>query len=265
MACAAARLGLSVVLCGVVGDDLFGSFMREQLAARGVDTRGIAIDAHRPTGVTVVLSTPEDRAILTHAGTIADLRRELIDDDFIAAARHVHVSSYFLQGGLAPDLPEVFAAARAGGASTSVDPNWDPSGTWDGGLLDLLRITDVFLPNAMEATRLARTSDLETAARALADKGDVVVVKDGANGALAAVGRDVMRAPAPDLRPVDTTGAGDAFDAGLVAGLLGGRELEGALKVANVTGALATQAAGGVDALPTKAEVLEILGEESAA
>ena len=124
----------------------------------------------------------------------------------------------------------------------------------------------MFLPNAMEATRLARTSDLETAARALADKGDVVVVKDGAERCPRRGGpRRDPGVPRPTFDLVDTTGAGDAFDAGLVAGLLGGRELEAALEIANVTGALATQAAGGVDALPTMAEVLEDLGEESAA
>ena len=225
-ACAAARLGLRVAICAVVGDDLFGRAMLEQLAARGVDVAGVAVDAHRPTGVTVVLSAGDDRAILTSPGTIGDLRRELLDDELLTSARHVHVASYFLQRGLVADLPDLFTAVRAAGASTSVDPNWDPSEAWDGGLLDLLRVTDMFLPNAMEATRLARTSDLETAARALADKGDVVVVKNGPHGALAAVGGDLTRAAAPDLRPVDTTG---------------------------------------VDGLPTMDEVLAILGEESAA
>lgn len=264
-ACAAVRLGLRVAMCGVVGADPFGAFMREELETRGVDTRGIAVDVHRPTGISVVLSTREDRAILTSTGTIGDLRRELLDDDLLADARHVHVSSYFLQPGLAADLPALFAEVRGRGAGTSVDPNWDPSGVWDGGLLDLLRVTDVLLPNAMEATRLARTSDLEAAARALARQGDVVVVKDGGNGALAAVGSDVVRVAAPDVRPVDTTGAGDAFDAGLIAGLLAGRDLAAALRIANVTGALTTQAAGGVDAVPTMAEVRQILGEEDAA
>lgn len=264
-ACAAVRLGLRVAMCGVVGADPFGAFMREELEARGVDTRGIAVDVHRPTGISVVLSTREDRAILTSTGTIGDLRRELLDDDLLAGARHVHVSSYFLQPGLAADLPALFAEVRGRGTGTSVDPNWDPSGVWDGGLLDLLRVTDVLLPNAMEATRLARTSDLEAAARALARQGDVVVVKDGGNGALAAVGSDVVHVAAPDVRPVDTTGAGDAFDAGLIAGLLAGRDLAAALRIANVTGALTTQAAGGVDAVPTMAEVRQILGEEDAA
>src|SRR5690242_825312 len=73
-ACGAARLGLAVALCGVVGDDVFGRWIRDELAERGVGVEGIAIDPGRPTGLTVVLSEPQDRAILTHPGTIADLR-----------------------------------------------------------------------------------------------------------------------------------------------------------------------------------------------
>ncbi|MGZ4149731.1 MAG: carbohydrate kinase family protein, partial [Actinomycetota bacterium] len=169
-ACAAARLGLRVAFCGVVGDDLFGRFMREQLDARGVDTRGLAVDPFRPTGLTVVFSRPEDRAMLTRTGTVADLRAELVDRALLAGARHVHVSSYFLQTGLVPDLAQLFDEVRAGGATTSVDPNWDPSGAWDHGLLTLLERTDVFLPNRIEATRIARTSDVETAGVQLASR-----------------------------------------------------------------------------------------------
>jgi sugar/nucleoside kinase (ribokinase family) len=264
-ACAAVRLGLRVAICGVVGADLFGRFIRERLDDAGVDTRGLAVDASRPTGISVVLSGGEDRAILTSLGTIGDLRAELVDPELLESARHVHVSSYFLQPGLARDLPEILGRVRAAGGSTSVDPNWDPSGGWDGGLLDLLRSIDVLLPNAIEATRLARTSDLDAAVLSLGRNGDVVVTKDGANGAVAAVAGELVRVEAPEVRPVDTTGAGDAFDAGLIAGLLAGRELEAAMRMANVVGALSTQAAGGAEAQPTMDEVMAILGEESAA
>ncbi|HEY2965257.1 MAG TPA: carbohydrate kinase family protein, partial [Actinomycetota bacterium] len=130
----AARLGLRVAFCGVVGDDPFGDFLRDELERRGVDVGGLVVDVARPTGVTVVLARTNDRAILTHAGTVADLRADLIDPERLGRARHVHVSSYFLQQRLAPELPALFGRVRAGGATTSVDPNWDPSEGWDGGL-----------------------------------------------------------------------------------------------------------------------------------
>ena len=73
LACGAGRLGLRVAIVGVVGDDLFGRFSLEELAARGVDTSGVIVDAAKSTGVTVVLSAPRDRASLTMRGSIADL------------------------------------------------------------------------------------------------------------------------------------------------------------------------------------------------
>jgi sugar/nucleoside kinase (ribokinase family) len=256
MACGAARLGLRVAIVGVVGDDLFGSYMRDQLVGRGVNIRGVAVDPNRPSGVTVVLSTPRDRAILTAPGTIGDLRGSLVDPDLVRSTRHVHVSSYFLQRGLAPDLPQLLADARAAGTSTSVDPNWDPSGAWDGGLPALLPAVDLLLPNEIEATRLAHTSDLEAAVAALRARGPVVAVKAGERGALALGPGERAQVAAIPTSVVDTTGAGDSFDAGFVAAMLAGESLERCLAIANSCGALSTRAVGGIDGQPTMAEAV---------
>lgn len=264
VATGAARLGLRVGFCGVVGDDPFGRFLRDELDRRGVDVGGLLLDEARPTGVTVVLARPTDRAILTHAGTIADLRTDMIDPARLERARHVHVSSYFLQQILAPELPALFERVRAGGATTSVDPNWDPSGRWDGGLRDLLGHIDVFLPNAIEATRIAGIDELDDAVLALAERAGVVVAKDGADGALAAHGERLVRAAAPAIDALDTTGAGDAFDAGYLASMLAGDPLERSLAIANACGALSTRALGGVDAQPTMEEALALLSGSDA-
>jgi sugar/nucleoside kinase (ribokinase family) len=264
VATGASRLGLRVGLCGVVGDDPFGRFLRDELERHDVDVGGLVVDPDRPTGVSVVLARPNDRAILTHAGTIADLRTDLIDPARLELARHVHVSSYFLQQRLAPELPALFGRVRACGATTSVDPNWDPSERWDGGLRDLLGHTDVFLPNATEASRIAGIDELDDAVLALAERAGVVVTKDGADGALAAHGERLVRAAAPTIDALDTTGAGDAFDAGYLASMLAGDPLERSLAIANACGALSTRAAGGVDAQPTMDEVLTLLSRGDA-
>ena len=127
-ACGAAKLGLRVAFAAVVGDDVFGRFMCDQLQAHGVNTSAVAMLPDRATGVTVVLSGREDRAMLTFPGTIGDLRRSVIDADLLRKTRHIHVSSYFLQQALIPELPALFTEAREGEATTSLDPNWDPSG-----------------------------------------------------------------------------------------------------------------------------------------
>ena len=265
LACGAAKLGLRVAISTVVGDDLFGRFMRDALSEAGVDTSGIGVDEVMQTGITVVLSGDDDRAILTMPGTIAGLRSELIDPSLLARARHVHVSSYYLQTALAPALPARFDEIHAAGATTSLDPNWDPTGLWDGGLLDLLPKVDVFLPNAMEATRSAHTSDLEGAVRALAARAQLVVVKNGDRGALAGEGDTVYRVDGMLTQAVDTTGAGDSFDAGFLAAWLNGEPVDRALAVANACGSLSTRAMGGVNAQPTMDEALALLAEGSAA
>ena len=168
VACGAARLGLRVAFCGVIGDDHFGRYMRDELERRGVDMRGLVVEPNRSTGLTVVLARPDDRAILTHEGTIGELRADLIDPELLTAARHVHVASYFLQRRLAPDLPALFDRVRGDGATTSVDPNWDPTERWNGGVRELLSYTDVFLPNATEATHIAETASVDDAVITLA-------------------------------------------------------------------------------------------------
>ena len=265
LASGAAKLGLRVGICAIVGDDLFGRFVVERLADAGVRTGGVVVDGSASTGVTVVLSGSEDRAILTMPGTIAALRRERLDPSMLTAARHVHVSSYYLQRLLAPELQSVFDEVRASGATTSLDPNWDPSGAWDAGLVELLHAVDVFLPNAIEATRIAHTSEVDAAARSLASRAKLVVVKDGERGAIAFDGEDVYRADALPSGAVDSTGAGDSFDAGFLAAWLRGEPTDRALALGNACGSLSTRAIGGVDAQPTLEEALAVLAEGSLA
>jgi sugar/nucleoside kinase (ribokinase family) len=258
MACAAARLGLRTALAGLVGPDQFGTFMREAVSARGVDVRGVIVDPDVRTGLTVVLARPGDRAILTFCGAIAAMTAERVDAGLLARARHVHVSSFYLQTGLVAGLPALLRSVRAGGATTSVDPNWDPSGGWDGGLRELLPDIDVLLPNETEACRIAGADDVVSAARALAQAGPTVVVKLGADGALAVPaggGGDPVRVPAiSGIEPVDAVGAGDTFDAGLLAGRLAGKPLTDAVALACACGALSLRAAGGTARQPTLEE-----------
>jgi sugar/nucleoside kinase (ribokinase family) len=260
MACGAARLGLRTAFVGVVGDDVFGRFMLVALDERGVDTSRCLTDPNRPTGLSVILSRGEDRAILTSPGTIGDLRAEVVDPTLLRAARHVHVSSYFLQRGLQPFLPGLFREVREAGATTSIDPNWDPSGAWDSGLLSLLSLTDCFLPNSAEARAITGVDDVDVAAQALAEHGGVVAMKFGQGGGLAMSGQEVVRSESIPTNVVDTTGAGDSFDAGFLAARLRGWPLDRCLALAVACGSLSTRDLGGTAAQPTMEEALRALG-----
>jgi sugar/nucleoside kinase (ribokinase family) len=255
-AVAAARLGLSVALVAVTGADAAGEFMLAQLAKEGVDTAAVRVREDEPTGMTVALSRGADRAILTALGTIPSLVAADVPAALLAGARHVHVSSYFLlEDTLGPDLAGLFATARAAGAVTSLDTNWDPAGGWGGARLrEALAQTSLLLPNEGEALRISGAADLDGAATVLTGWGPDVVVKLGPRGALCAQGPRRQRAELAPVTPVDSTGAGDCFNAGLIAGLAGGLSLPDAARLGCATGALSTRAAGGTASAPGLAE-----------
>ncbi|MEU1946795.1 carbohydrate kinase family protein [Streptomyces sp. NPDC020125] len=258
-ACGAARLGLRVAFAGRIGDDGAGHYMRDQLAARGVDISGLYLDPSLPTPLTVIVTRDDDRAILTAPGTLAATSGRDVPEHLLTSARHVHAASYFLMPGLAADLPDLFDTARAAGATTSLDTNDDPSGRWDrAALAPVLARTDILLPNAAEAHRLAGTDGTSVAAAAelLAHQVSLVAVKNGADGALCHNGRTLLSTAGIRVTPQDAVGAGDSFNAGFLAGRLAGRPIAEALDLAAACGALSTRATGGTTAQPTWEEAL---------
>jgi sugar/nucleoside kinase (ribokinase family) len=261
-ACGAARLGLRTGFLGIVGDDDFGRQALRAIAERGVDVGPVIVDPAVKTGITVSLSTPSDRAMLTYPGSIAALAPKQVDPALFAQARHLHVGSYFLQAGLRPGLPALLAQARALGLPVSLDTGWDPAERWDGGLRKALALVDLFLPNAAEACAITRKRHLEAALASLAQVMPVVAIKLGAEGAIGRQGDETARAAPPSVRVVDTTGAGDSFDAGFVYGYLAGWPLGRTLQFACACGALTTRRAGGTSGQPTLAEALEAIDED---
>ncbi|GII28111.1 carbohydrate kinase family protein [Planotetraspora mira] len=221
-----------------------------------------------------------DRAILTAPGCLPYLSGADVPRELLASARHVHAASFFLQPRLAADLPSLFSVARSHGATTSLDTNDDPSGRWEG-LAEVLAETDILLPNeaevlaitAAEGSRSAHApstlvpptlsagasagpSAVEAAARDLAARGMLPVVKLGRDGVLAWTDAGAVRAPAVAVTPVDTVGAGDSLDAGFVAALLRGLPPAAALRIAAACGSLSTRAAGGTSAQATWEEAV---------
>ncbi len=255
-ACGAARLGMKVAFAGVCGDDAFGRFMLEELQKHGVDTSHVTVLPGGSTGVSVILNRHSDRAILTFPGLITALRSSDIADETLRQARHLHVASYFLQTGLQAGLASLFERAHSLGLTTSLDTNYDPSGKWTG-LEQLLPLTDVLLPNETEALALASAPDVDAAARSLARKVGLVVVKLGAAGALACRQDVITRADSIRVDVLDAVGAGDSFDAGFLFGFLNHWSVEKSLRLGCVCGALSMRKRGGTDGQPTLDEALQ--------
>lgn len=261
-ACGAARLGLRVAFVGVVGDDAFGRWMLEALAARGVDVSACRVDPSLATGASVILSRPDDRATLTAVGAMSALTANDLPDGLLARAAHLHVGSVFLQDGLRAGLAGVFARARGLELTTSIDPGGDPGGRWDGGIGAVLQECDLALPNREEALRIAGHTgdDIVVATRTLAALGPVVAVKLGHEGGLVVAGDDAYRAAAPEVEVVDAIGAGDAFDAGFLAGWLDGQSAEACLRLAVACGSLSVRASGGTEGQAERNEAQEQAG-----
>lgn len=258
-ACGAAALGLRVAFAGTVGEDEFGRYVVEALDAHGVNTDGVRVDPSSPTGCSLVLLRGEREAVVTTPGTIATFGAEHLDRGAVRAARHVHVSSYFLQDALRPTLPELFEEAHVAGASTSVDPNRDPTGDWDRGLFDLLAVTDILFANSAEVRDITGVDDVDIAAEALAERGTVAVVKFFQGGGLAVWGDEMVRSEAIPSSVVDTTGAGASFASGFLAGRLEGWSLDRCLALAVSCAALSSRSIGGTNSQPSMAEALGAL------
>jgi sugar/nucleoside kinase (ribokinase family) len=202
-----------------------------------------------PTSLTVVVQRGRDRAILTTQASLGQLDCSAVPDDLLQDCRHVHVGGYFLLPGLWDGLPDLFGQAQAAGATTSIDPNWDPSEQWQANLAKTLPVTDVFLPNLAEARSITGLDDpVEAAGRLALRTGGTVAVKLGADGALACQGELVERVSGLTQAPVDSVGAGDNFNAGFLAGQLRGYTLRESIGLAAACGSLSTQGYGGTGA-----------------
>lgn len=252
LACGTARLGLRTAFCGKVGDDVFGRYLRYRLSELGVDITHLLVDPAEKTGITVNLSQPGDRAMLTYPGAMATFRADDIDPSLLSRCRHIHSGSFWLQTALRTNLHEVLAAARQEGATVSLDPGWDPSGLWPDDIQAALLHTDVFLPNDQEAIHITRACDETEALRILACRVPLVAMKQGSRGATARRDGQEWTVPSYPVKPVDTTGAGDAFNAGFLLGFLREQPVETCLQWGAACGALAVQEIGATESLPDR-------------
>ncbi len=254
-AAAAAAQGLRVAVCAVVGDDQVGTWVTDLLAAQGVDVTCVVRRPGRATGISVVITRPGgDRAILTFGGTMAEMTAADVPHDRLREAGHVHASSFFLQRGLQADLPKLFGYARVLPNAAECGELAAAFGEWRNGDQN-----DDAKDNETRKLKAARR-----AAEALRKLGPAVVVKLGAAGGLLVGPEGVVLAHATAVDPVDTTGAGDCFNAGFIAGLLEGSTPAESLKRAVTSGAIAVTGWGGTGRLATRDEALSAAAELTA-
>ena len=257
VAAGAAKLGLRVAFIGVVAQDYFADYMLNEMAKLNIDTTAVKTIPGIKSGFSIIFSKG-DRAILTYAGSIGELRFQQIDFSVIAKAKHLHLSSYFLLKELQPDIPKLFRLAKEMGLSTSIDCNWDPKNEWKG-IDEALKYTDLLLPNENEILALCKHDSVAEALTELVETVDIVALKLGSKGAIAKTKESEISMPSLKVNVVDTTGAGDSFDAGFLHGYINGFDIERCLRQAIICGSLSTRAVGGTGAQADLAEMKDFL------
>ena len=244
-AVAAARLGAHVTMVGAVGGDPFGDEALELLEREGIETGAVArVDA--PTGVALInVDAAGENQIAVASGANGEVDAAAVERAVRAAGPGVVLTNH--------EIPPAARLAAARAAQGPVVLNPAPARE----LADeLLALGPILTPNAGEAAELTGEDDPEAAAAALADRTRApVIVTLGSRGALVLDGGTAQRLPAPAVTPVDTTGAGDAFNGALAVALAEGRDLRDAVGFAVAAAALSTRAEGAREGMPRRDEV----------
>jgi sugar/nucleoside kinase (ribokinase family) len=256
-------LGIKVSFIGKIGNDIFGNFCREQLAAKGVDTSMLMASNELKTGATIILNVDEDRANVTYQGAMKHLGISDITYNMLSVANHLHFSSYFLQPGFKNELHNLFRMAKEAGLSTSFDAQWDPEEKWDLDYKKVLRYVDVFFPNEIELLKLTGEETLEAAIGAIKNTATVAAVKLGNKGSVSVYnGKTLYKKAFLNEKVVDAIGAGDSFNAGFILKFLQDTPIEICQLFGNLMGAVSTTAPGGTAAFNNLESTMKIAKEK---
>jgi sugar/nucleoside kinase (ribokinase family) len=258
-AVALARLGLKVAILCPLGNDGLSQLLKNNLQSEGVCT-DLIYEVDRPVcNVTAVMSQQEDRAFMTYvdhscqAEFVEHAVRMLDTHD----TRLLHLSAL-------PHVDPMVRVARKRGAFVSMDIAWNDQWLRDRRLLDIIGGADLFIPNEREALAISQTSQVEEAIQKLHDRVPNVVVKLGARGSMYVLENQTHSVSIPtavSIEVVDTTGAGDNFDAGVILGLLQGRGYTESCQIGNYCGGESLRGLGGTTASPRLEQVNQFLFE----
>lgn len=262
------KLGVPTAIIGKVGRDSFGDFVRQTLADYQLDTRGVALsDTVSTSSTMVIISSDAERSFIHYIGANADFTAADVNWDLIKNAKLLHVAGHFIMPAFDGNpCAEVLKRARQLGIKTSLDTAWDASGRWMETLRPVLPHLDYFVPSFSEAQKCVdpRLTSPREVAQVFADAGvGTVALKMGERGSyiLGNNGEEVQLPPYR-VKAVDANGAGDAFAAGFLAGVMHGFDLENTAKLANATGACVVTQPGAVAGFRSLDETLDFIKKQ---
>lgn len=259
------KLGVATRVMGKVGADGFGSFVADTLRRGGADTRGLIVDDQPGTSATMVMIDSQGERTFIHCpGANGRLRLEEIDFALATDCRVFHCAGALVMGDFDGEpMAECLRRVRAAGVTTALDTVWNDSSGWMAKLEPCLHHTDIFLPSLAEAQRLTGEQEPERVAESLLAYGiGIVGLKMGEQGSYVRTADREVRMPAFRVHAVDGTGAGDAYVAGFLLGVLRGWDLADTTRFANAVGALCTTGIGTTAGVRDVAGTLEFLREQ---
>ncbi len=262
-----AKIGVDTAVIGKVGNDGFGEFMISALSRNGINCTGIVQDAEVATSSTMVMVHGDgERTFLHYIGANGTLHESDVNFDLVKASKILHVAGAFLMPGFDGEpTARVLAKAKEMGVTTTLDTAWDSRGNWMKLLEPCLPYVDYAVPSIEEARMVTGKHDPADVAKVLMDKGvGTVALKMGSKGCYIR-GKDIeLSIPIYKVDAVDACGAGDAFAAGFLAGIINGWDLERTGKFANATGAFCVTSIGATTGIMDQATIEEFIAARSA-
>jgi sugar/nucleoside kinase (ribokinase family) len=241
-----ALLGTRVSFSSRVGPDLFGELCCQKLQDAGVElSRVVRATSGSSTGMTLILPQASTRRIITYPGAMFEMGIEDLDPDYLACARHFHLSSLFLHRKLSPHIPLLFEEMKRRGLTTSLDTNDDPENRWSGVLDEVLPWVDLLFCTEEELAKIGKVEDAE---EAVAARVPLLVVKRGERGASAHFRGQRIDVPSLRVSVADSVGAGDTFNAGFLHQWVRHAPLDTCVAYGNLAGALSVTRCGGTEA-----------------
>lgn len=271
-AMAISKLGMKCCFVGKVGSDFFGQLVLQDLEKTGVNTSNVTISDWEKTGITIsMIREGGERALLTFSGTNSTLSYDEIAPkikNLVIETKHLHLGSLFLLRQLKGNVMDIFEYAKAKGLLVSLDTGWDPE-NWPVENLNLLRgvlkLVDIFYPNYEEAVAITGLKDVEQITDKLLEMGPkIVALKLGKEGCYVATTNLRKHFPTFKIKPLDTTGAGDVFDAAFTYGILKGWSIERTATFANAAAAIKSQHFEIKKMMPTERDVDDFLSKAEA-
>jgi len=244
------KLGLKTVFKGSVGSDLYGEYIKDTFNKLGIDTSLITTEEDKNTGVSLSFTNKNDRSFLTYRGTNDTIDIKNIRLEEVKLAKHIHITGY-MGSKNHDDYYNLIRLIKENTDTTiSLDVGWDDTQEWNTSIYDIFPYLDVLFMNETEALHYSRKSDIKEAAKDFSKYVGTVVLKLGAKGALAIENDKAYVEKGFAVNVIDTTGAGDSFNAGFIYGYLVSRDINTALRYGNGCGALSCTGLGGNTAFP---------------